>query len=150
VKSYSMQRTEWWFPGASVQFWIMLLTVITGLLFYGAARWLGEEPLASAEAYGPFVTLAYAEAWALPLVVGPTLALLGQLAELNEDFPILIAQIWRAMGNFITGGVIGLFAYGGLFASTYEPLFIYSAVYFCVHVMLFFIAVNDMRWRLHE
>jgi len=124
----------------------MVLTLIAGCICFAVGRWL-QAPVADEHVYGPFITVAHAEAWALPLIIGPGLALIGQAADGVDDIPLRLAQIWRLLGNFITGGVIGLFGYGAIYAPSFEPLFIYSVVYAALHTWFVALAIDDMFWE---
>ena len=95
---------------------LMMMNLITGAAIWAAAGLL-EHPMASPEIYGAFINGVTAEWWSIPLVIGASIHLLGQVINGDDRLPAWFTPAWRLVGALLCASVMIAFTYGGLFAS---------------------------------
>lgn len=103
----------------------MIMSLFGGLWFWTLARMV-DGPVLQVEAYGPFIMGVRAEVWAIPLALGSALSLMGQVVNGDPRICPWVTPSWRLVGALVVFLDMALFAVGGFYAPTYQPIFAYS------------------------
>ena len=108
-----------------IQRLVMFLNLVTSTSVWAMAGIL-ERDLASVSDYGGMITAIKAEWWAVPMCIGASIHLIGQVVNGDPRLPPWVTPIWRLIGSFLCAAVLIAFAIGGLFA----PVALYTTVHF--------------------
>lgn len=94
---------------------IMLINLLTGTTIWAAARLLHTE-LASDADYGTFINAVKAEWWAVPLTMGATIHIVGQIVNGDRRLAQWSTPAWRLLGAALCTMVMATFAFGCVYA----------------------------------
>lgn len=110
----------------------MIINFVTGMTIWIVAR-LTDDPLAEVNEYGPIINSLSAEWWAVPLSLGATIHLVGQVVNGDPRLEAWVTPLMRLLGSIICLIVMATFVFGGLYAPSTE---LFVLVHFIQTVMV--------------
>lgn len=96
---------------------VMLFNMVTGATIWAAARLIRSE-VAPEGVYGGFINHMPAEVWAIPLLFGAALWLVGSVVNGSKRWKPWVTPSWRLLGAILCTLVMAMFAGGCIYGFT--------------------------------